>query len=319
MGTNGLGRQTDKTVVPCYNEEEVLHDTFAKIRKKVEELIEKQLIHQNSRICFVDDGSTDRTWEIIEALKKLNEQIKGLKLSTNFGHQNALLAAMHHFRGDCDCMITIDADLQDDIKVLEEMVIKYQEGCSVVYGVRKNRDSDSLFKKHTALLFYKILKKLKVKTVYNHADFRLVDSKVLHEMNNFKEVNLYLRGLIPLVGFRHDKVYYDRKQRTAGETKYPLLKMLSLAWNSVTSFSIYPMRLILFTGVVIFIFSAMVGLWVLYLYLRGISLPGWASIVLPLVGFGGVQMISIGIIGEYIGKIYSEVKSRPRFIIEKEL
>ena len=306
-------------LVPCFNEEEILNSTAENLFQLIKGLGNEKKISEDSFILFVDDGSKDSTWDIIAGLHRTNSVFKGLKLSRNFGHQNALVAGMTSLKDKIDCLISIDADLQDDIQAIHEMVKKYHEGFEIVYGVRKNRDVDHFFKKFSARMFYRLMKFMKVNSVYNHADFRLIGNIVLHEFSNFNEYNLYLRGIFPLIGFPSTEIYYDRKKRSAGKTKYPLRKMLSFAWNGITSFSVFPLRLIFLTGVFIFIFSFFLIIWAFVSILQGKAIPGWASTVVPLFLFGGLQMISLGLIGEYLGKIYNEVKNRPRFIIEKQV
>lgn len=304
-------------IVPCYNEEEMFPTTCPVLVELLDGLVAKGKIHSDSYVCFVNDGSRDRTWELIDAACNTNPQrIKGIKLATNFGHQNALMAGMMTMLNACDCMISIDADLQDDIAVIENMIDKHREGFKVVSGVRNKRTSDSFFKRFTAQAFYRLMQRMKVKTVYNHADFRLVDRVVVEKLALFGEVNLFLRGMFPLIGFASTEVYYDRKERLAGETKYPLGKMLNFAWDGITSFSTYPLRLIFLMGVFIFFISIALTVWALVPVFQGKAIAGWASTVIPIFVFAGIQMISIGLIGEYIGKIYKEVKARPRFIIE---
>jgi glycosyltransferase involved in cell wall biosynthesis len=304
-------------IVPCYNEEEMFPETCSSLLKLLEVLVKNQKIQPNSFICFVNDGSKDKTWDLIfAACEKNSNQLKGIKLSTNFGHQNALMAGMMTMRSECDCMITIDADLQDDISVIETMIDKYSEGFKVVYGVRNKRNSDTFFKRFTAKLFYRLMQKMKVKTIYNHADFRLMDKIVADQLALFGEVNIFLRGMFPLIGFSSTEVLYDRKERLAGETKYPLRKMLNFAWDGITSFSTYPLRLIFLMGVFIFFLSIVLTIWAFIPTFKGEAIHGWASTVIPIFVFAGLQMISIGLIGEYVGKIYKEVKARPRFIIE---
>ncbi len=305
-------------IVPCYNEEEVIELTFNEINKVIENLIKKGWIKEESFIVFVDDGSRDRTWEIISNLHaKYPERVKGLKLSRNCGHQNALMAGMMSF--DYDACVTIDADLQDPPEVIENMVEKYREGFEVVYGVRSKRDSDTLFKRKTAEAFYKFMKFLGVELVSNHADFRLLGRRAVKALSEFKESNLFLRGIIPYLGFKSTKVFYERRKRAGGESKYTLGKMLSFAWEGITSFSIFPLRIITVVGALIFIVSLLLSLWALYLKMSGKSVAGWASIVLPLYILGGLNILFLGIIGEYIGKTYIESKKRPRYIVEERL
>jgi polyisoprenyl-phosphate glycosyltransferase len=304
-------------VVPCYNEQEILHQTNQKLNIYFDQLLEQNKIDSGSKICYINDGSKDITWTIIDEITKSNSRVLGIKLAKNFGHQNAVMAGLFSFIDQYDCYVSIDADLQDDINAIGEMISKYTEGNSVVYGVREDRSSDTFFKKFTAELFYKIMDKLGVPVVFNHADFRLMDNKVLKEFANFKEYNMFIRGIIPTIGFPSDKVYYKRLEREAGESKYPFSKMLAFAWKGITSFSTVPMRMVLWFGIINFIISVIIGLFVLSSKLRGVAVSGWTSIVLPMAFFSGSNMIAIGLIGEYIGKIYEEVKGRPRYIIEK--
>lgn len=304
-------------VVPCYNEQEILHQTNQKLNIYFDQLLEQNNIDSESKICYINDGSKDFTWTIIDEITKSNSRVLGIKLAKNFGHQNAVMAGLFSFIDQYDCYVSIDADLQDDINAIGEMITKYAEGNSVVYGVREDRSSDTFFKKFTAELFYKIMDKLGVPVVFNHADFRLIDNKVLKEFANFKEYNMFIRGIIPTIGFPSDKVYYKRLEREAGESKYPFSKMLAFAWKGITSFSTVPMRMVLWFGIINFIISVIIGLFVLSSKLRGVAVSGWTSIVLPMAFFSGSNMIAIGLIGEYIGKIYEEVKGRPRYIIEK--
>ncbi len=303
-------------VLPSYNEEEVLYETSSRLLKLFEKLIEKKKIDDASRICFVDDGSRDKTWSIIEELSAKHLHVSGIKLSRNRGHQNALLAGLFTVEGDV--VISIDADLQDDIEIIEEMIDSYNEGNDIVYAVRKKRTTDTAFKRASAEGFYKLMHLMGVDIVFNHADYRLMSRRAIEELKNFKEVNLFLRAMIPFVGFSSSNVYYDRAERFAGESKYPLKKMLSFAWDGITSFSVMPLRFITATGFIIFIATLMMSAWVLWIKLFSEeAVPGWASTVLPIYFIGGIQVLSIGIVGEYIGKIYMETKERPRFIIEK--
>lgn len=306
-------------IVPCYNEEEILNYSAKKLGDFLKILIQKGLINSDSFICFVDDGSKDKTWSHIEALVLKSEIFKGIKLSTNFGHQNALIAGMFSEKENVDCLITIDADLQDDILVIEEMIAHYQQGSKVVYGVRDNRDSDTFFKKFTAQSFYRLMSAMKVKTVYNHADYRLIDSKVIEYLEQYEEVSLFLRGIVPLIGFKSSSVYYKRNIRIVGETKYPFRKMLSFAWGGITSFSTTPLRIIFFIGIFMFLTSVVIGFWVILSIVYGRTIQGWASSLLLNLSFSGINMICLGIMGEYIGKIYQEVKRRPRFIVETKI
>ena len=306
-------------ILPCFNEQEVLQHSYERLKHKFNELITKNIINEHSNIAFVDDGSRDSTWSIIESLTLKDKHIIGIKLSRNFGHQNALIAGFETLIDKYDCYITLDIDLQDDINTLELMLEKYYQGASIVYGVRDDRETDSFFKRFSAELFYKVMHKIGIHTIYNHADYRLADNAVLKEFSQFKEGNVFLRGLFPLVGFKHDIVYYKRMERHAGDTKYPFLKMLKFAWTGITSFSSFPMRLILWLGVILFCFSILTGIFSFYIKMTGQTTPGWASLVLLISSISGIQMISLGLIGEYVGKIYMELKNRPRFIIEKTL
>lgn len=306
-------------VVPCYNEQEILEKTYSTLSMYFSELKERNAITADSKICFVNDGSRDSTWIIIDSICKRDENVIGLKLSRNFGHQAALVAGLLHHKNQFDCYVSIDADLQDDLRAIDGMLEKYKEGSKIVYGVRNDRSTDSFFKRFTAESFYKLLQRMGVPTVYNHADFRLIDNQVLSEFSNFGETNLFIRGIIPMIGFQSDKVYYKRLEREAGESKYPLRKMLIFAWNGITSFSTVPMKLVLWFGIFNFVFAMGITVWVLICKLFGFTVQGWTSIVLPMTFFSGSNMIAIGLIGEYVGKIYEEVKARPRYIIETVL
>lgn len=306
-------------VVPCYNEQEILEKTYSTLSMYFSELKERNAITADSKICFVNDGSRDSTWIIIDSICKRDSTIIGLKLSRNFGHQAALVAGLLHHKNQFDCYVSIDADLQDDLRAIDGMLEKYNEGSKIVYGVRNDRSTDSFFKRFTAETFYKLMQRMGVPTVYNHADFRLIDNQVLNEFSNFGETNLFIRGIIPMIGFQSDKVYYKRLEREAGESKYPLRKMLIFAWNGITSFSTVPMKLVLWFGIFNFVFAMGITTWVLVCKLFGFTVQGWTSIVLPMTFFSGSNMIAIGLIGEYVGKIYEEVKSRPRYIIESVL
>jgi polyisoprenyl-phosphate glycosyltransferase len=306
-------------VVPCYNEEEILQLTNSRLNTYIQELSDKGEISTESKICYVNDGSKDKTWHLIEELSIQNPRVLGIKLSKNFGHQNALLAGLFSFKDEYDCYVTIDADLQDDINAIGGMVAKYKEGAAVVYGVRDDRSSDSFFKRFSAEAFYKIMQKLGVPVVFNHADFRLIDNQVLNEFEKYNEVNMFIRGVIPTIGFHSEKVYYKRLEREAGESKYPLKKMVVFAWNGITSFSTVPMKIVLWFGIINFFVAVAIGLYVLISKSLGHTVAGWTSIVLPMAFFSGSNMIAIGLIGEYVGKIYQEVKGRPRYIIEKKI
>lgn len=303
-------------VLPCYNEEEILCKTDQRMGELVDQLIAKKLIAPESFIVYLDDGSKDKTWELIRGRVDGARNRMGIKFSRNFGHQSALLGGITSVYQQVDCVITIDADLQDDIRVIEEMIAKYNQGFEIVYGVRKKRDTDTAFKKKTAQGFYSLMKTMGVNIIYNHADFRLASNRVCENLLKFGEVNLFLRGIFPLIGFNSTTVYYDRLERDAGETKYPFMKMLGFALDGITSFSVKPLRVVSLIGIFIFFVSVLLALYSLYSYLFLGTVPGWTSITLPIYFIGGVQILCIGIIGEYLGKIYKEVKSRPRFIIE---
>ncbi|MDR2010179.1 MAG: glycosyltransferase family 2 protein [Bacteroidales bacterium] len=306
-------------VVPCYNEEEVLQETAKRLSDILNKLIIENKISGSSYVLFVNDGSKDRTWNIINELYNSGNVFYGLNLSHNVGHQKALLSGLHFVSDKCDAAISIDADLQDDVKVIEEMTDKFHEGYDIVYGVRKSRDSDSFFKKHTALGFYKLMKTLGVKTIYNHADFRLMSSRSLQALSEYKERNLFLRGIVPLIGYKTTNVYYAREARFAGESKYPFRKMMNFALDGVTSFSIKPLRLILIIGFISMAFCIISFFYIMISYFRGTIIQGWTSIMISLWFLGSLIIISLGIIGEYIGKIYTEVKERPRYNIESVL
>ena len=304
-------------VVPCYNEQEVLPVTAPMFLNKLMQLISEGKISDASRIMFVNDGSKDDTWAVISGLAKDNEHFSGVSLSRNRGHQNALLAGLTEAKDVCDITISIDCDGQDDINAMDKMVDEYLGGCEIVYGVRSDRESDTAFKRMTAQGFYKFLAWMGAEVVYNHADYRLVSSRVLHELHKFGEVNLYLRGMIPLVGFKSTCVTYSRHERIAGESKYPLKKMLSLAADGVTSLSVKPLRMITGFGIIVALLSFIGVLWAVITALCGSTVAGWASTTCIVCFVGGVQLICLGIIGEYIGKIYMEVKHRPRYIISE--
>ncbi|MBR4080191.1 MAG: glycosyltransferase family 2 protein [Clostridia bacterium] len=306
-------------VVPCYKEEAVLPETSRRLKEKLAALQAAGHIAGDSRVLFVDDGSSDRTWEIIEELHAADETFSGLKLSRNRGHQNALLAGLAHAAEHADVIISMDADLQDDIGAVDKMLEKYREGCEVVYGVRSSREKDTFFKRATAQGFYRFMQMMGVDIVYNHADYRLLSQRAAQALMSFTEVNLFLRGLVPLVGFKSGTVTYERGERFAGESKYPLKKMIAFALDGITSFSIKPIRLILALGVAILIISVLMLIYSLLSKLWGSTVSGWTSLVCSIWALGGIQMISLGVIGEYIGKIYNETKRRPRFIIETVL
>ena len=304
-------------IVPCYNEEEVLPVTAPLFLEKIQDLQNKGKISAGSRVLFVNDGSKDSTWDIIEKLAKENEVFLGISQSRNRGHQNAVLAGLMEARDLCDITISIDADGQDDINAMDAMVDAYLDGCEVVYGVRSSRETDTFFKRFTAESFYKFLSLLGAEVVYNHADYRLISARVLKEFANFKEVNLFLRGLIPLVGFKSTTVEYARSERMAGKSHYPLKKMIGLAVDGITSLSVKPLQLIMSFGILVAGVSFVGCIWALITALCGKSVAGWASMTCIICFVSGVQLISLGIIGEYIGKIYLETKHRPRYIISE--
>lgn len=302
-------------VIPCYNEEKVLPLTSKMFLKKITELIAKGKINNQSRILFVNDGSKDTTWEIICRLADEDEHYKGICLSRNRGHQNALLAGLMEAKDQCDITISIDCDGQDDINAMDEMVDAYLDGAEIVYGVRSKRETDTFFKRFTAESFYKLLHWMGADVVFNHADYRLVSSRALNAFADFKEVNIFLRGMFPLVGFKSTSVYYERHERLVGESHYPLKKMLALAFDGITSLSIKPIRIITGLGVTISGVSFLLIIYTLISYFSGNTVPGWSSSLIATCLLGGIQLISLGVIGEYIGKIYLETKRRPRFII----
>lgn len=304
-------------VIPCYNEQEVLPKTAPMFLDKLSQLISLDKISDDSRILFVNDGSSDETWEIINELSKTDIHYKGISLSRNRGHQNALLAGLAEAQESCDVTISIDCDGQDDIDAMDKMLDLYLDGCDVVYGVRCDRESDMLFKRTSAQTFYKLLNAMGVETVYNHADYRLLSSRVIAELQKFTEVNIYLRGMIPLVGFKSSTVQYTRTERLAGKSKYPLKKMISLALNGITSLSVKPIRIITAFGFMVSVLSAIGIIWSVIVALTGASVAGWASTVSIICFLGGIQLLSLGVIGEYIGKIYLETKKRPRYIISE--
>ena len=306
-------------VIPCYNEEAVIRETAKQVAVKMQQLYEKELISEKSKVLFVDDGSKDMTWPMIEALHAEIPMYTGVKVSRNKGHQNALVAGLSTAVKYADMIVSMDADLQDDINAIDGFVQKYYEGCEVVYGVRSARKKDTFFKKFTAQAFYKLMLAMGVDIVYNHADYRLMSKRAVEEMLKFKEVNLFLRGIVPLVGFKSDSVYYERAERFAGESKYPLKKMLSFAVDGITSFSIKPIRMITTLGFLIFVVSLCMLVYSFVRHFTGHTSIGWSSMFVSIWAIGGLQILSIGVIGEYIGKIYMETKERPKFIIEKDL
>lgn len=306
-------------VVPCYNEEEILPHTIVVLHDLIHELIGEKLISDRSRILFVDDGSSDSTWEQIYKATIKSDHIRGLKLARNAGHQNALLAGLFAAKTVSDCTISLDADLQDDISVIRLFIEKFTEGYEIVYGVRRKRDADTFFKRVTAQGFYKLMERLGVPLVYNHADFRLMSKRALEALERFDEVNFFLRGIVPIIGFKSTSVYYDRKERLAGETKYPLKKMLAFAFNGITSFSVTPIRLVMLTGCTFFFTSFFFLCYFFMLKMIGQTEIGWTSLITSIWLIGGLQLMAIGLIGEYIGKVYQESKRRPKYIVDIDL
>ncbi len=306
-------------VVPCYNEEEVLPETAGRLKAKLLSLIAAEKIDNKSRIMFVNDGSKDKTWQIIEELHKNDKIFTGINLSRNRGHQNALLAGLMTAKEKADAVISMDADLQDDINAVDEMIADYYNGSDIVYGVRSERKTDSFFKKATAEGFYRIMNLLGAETVFNHADYRLMSKRAIEALSSFKEKNLFLRGMVPLIGFKSSTVYYERAERFAGESKYPFKKMLSFALEGITSLSSKPIRYITIIGFLIFIVSLIMIAYFIYRWAIGATVLGWPSVICSVWAIGGLIMLSLGVIGEYIGKIYLETKDRPSFIIEKDL
>lgn len=306
-------------VIPCYNEEAVLHETAKQLLVKMNSMFDRGMISRESKIMFVNDGSKDKTWEIIRELHESNPIYSGVKLSRNKGHQNALLAGLMTAKEKADMAISLDADLQDDVDVIDKMVEKYYEGNDVVYGVRSARDTDTFFKKFTAEGFYKIMQAMGVEIVFNHADYRLMSKRALEGLSEFREVNLFLRGIVPLIGYKSDIVTYERHERFAGESKYPLKKMLAFATDGITSFSIKPIRMITTCGFLIFAISLIMLIYFLVVHFMGRTVHGWTSTIVSIWAIGGLQLLAIGIVGEYIGKIYLETKARPKYIIETVL
>lgn len=302
--------------IPCYNEEEVLPETSRRLREKFAALLSSGRISGDSRICFIDDGSKDRTWELIEALHEADPVFSGIKLTRNRGHQNALLCGLMTLRDRADCVISMDADLQDDINAIDGMLDQFEDGCDVVYGVRSKREKDSSFKRITAEGFYRVMRALGADVVFNHADYRLMSRRALDALADYKEVNLFLRGMVPLVGYKSGVVYYERAERFAGESKYPLKKMLSFAWEGITSLSVKPVKLITRLGMLIFFVSIIMLLWFLVRHFTGHTVEGWSSLAVSIWAIGGLEMLAIGIVGEYVGKIYLEAKGRPRYRVE---
>ncbi|MGW9019807.1 glycosyltransferase family 2 protein [Priestia megaterium] len=306
-------------VVPCYNEQEVLKDTITQLSTVLDDLRKEELISASSKILFVDDGSKDRTWSLIAMESTINSYVTGLKLSCNVGHQKALLAGLEKAKSKSDCVISIDADLQDDVSVIRSFLLKYHEGDEIVYGVRDSRETDTFFKRNTALCFYRLMQKLNINLIYNHADYRLMSKRAIEELSRYKEADLFLRGIVPLIGFKSSKVTYNRKERLAGETKYPLKKMVSFAFNGLTSFSVVPIRAFTFLGCVLFFISVMTGCYAFIQKLLGNTSIGWTSLIISIWLLGAIQLISIGVVGEYIGKIFIEVKKRPPYAVDIDL
>jgi glycosyltransferase involved in cell wall biosynthesis len=303
-------------VIPCYNEEEILPETASRMLDLLKRLMQSNKIAQTSTIYFVDDGSKDQTWSIIEDLALQSQNIAGVKLSRNQGQQNALLAGLLLAEGDA--LISVDADLQDDINIIEKMIEYYLNGTDIVYGVRKNRESDTFFKRFTARAFYRLMAFMGAETVHDHADFRLMSRRAIEALKQFSEINLFLRNVVPLIGYKSSIVSYDRTERFVGKSKYPLRKMVSLALDAITSFSVVPLRLIALTGFAVFLMAILMSIWALWIkFCTDRAVPGWTSVALPLFLLGGIQILCLGIMGEYLGKIYAETKARPRYFIEK--
>ena len=305
-------------VVPCYNEEEMLPETFRQLTQTLDDLIRTGKAGEDSRMLFVDDGSSDRTWALIAEAVQNNPRLCGVKLAHNRGHQNARLAGLMTAKERADCAISLDADLQDDIGVLGEFLDKFHNGCDIVYGVRSSRATDTAFKRNTAGGFYSLMRRLGVEMISNHADYRLMSRRALEALSEYDEVNLFLRGIVPQIGYPHDVVYYERKERMAGESKYPLKKMIRFAMEGITSFSVKPLKLISNFGIFISVLSIAGLLYALISYLSGVTVPGWTAIVSAIFFLGGIQLLCLGVVGTYVGKIYSEVKQRPRYRIETE-
>lgn len=301
-------------IIPCYNEEQCLKETTKRLKAKISKLIEEKIISSKSRIVYIDDGSDDKTWEII---KSFDQCVIGIKLSRNQGHQNALLAGLMYAKGKCDAAISMDADLQDDIDAIDKFIKKFNNGAEIIYGVRSERKKDSFFKRTTALTFYKLMNAFGANTIYNHADYRLMSNRALEELSRFNEVNLFLRGIVPLIGLKTDTVEYKRTERFAGKSKYPLKKMVNFALDGITSFSVKPIRTIFFLGLTVSIVSFIILIYAIVVKLIGNAISGWTFTICSIWLLGGIQMIALGTIGEYIGKIYSEVKARPHYIIEE--
>ena len=306
-------------IVPCFNEEEVLPQANERLRTLLDDMVRHQVVGEDSYILFVDDGSRDKTWQLIAGFSQDGNRVRGLKLAGNVGHQNALMAGLETARQDADITVSIDADLQDDINAIPEMVHKYDDGCDIVYGVRRKRTTDTFFKRTTAQFFYRFMSRMGVKSVYNHADFRLMSRRAVDALCQYEERNLFLRGLVPLLGYKTDSVYYDRLERQAGESKYPLSKMMSFAIDGVTSFSVKPLRLIFYLGLLFLLISLGILVYVIVALCQGRGVQGWASLMLSIWFVGGCMLICLSIMAAYIGRIYTEGKHRPRYNIEKYL
>lgn len=306
-------------VIPCYKEEEVLTETTERLNGVLNSLVTDNLISEESFILYVNDGSTDGTWPLIQLLHNSNKYVCGVNLAGNVGHQNALIAGLTVAEERCDVAITIDADLQDDVNAIRQMIVKYNEGNDIVYGVRASRATDTYFKRTTALLFYSLMKYMGIKSVYNHADYRLMSRRAIHHLLKYRERNLFLRGMVPTIGYKSGCVYYDRSERFAGESKYPLKKMMSFAFDGITSFSVKPVHMVLYIGILFLIVALIILCWVFYMYLSGKVVPGWSSLMMSLWFCSGCVLTGMGIIGEYVGKIYIEVKNRPLYNIETTL
>ncbi len=307
-------------VIPCYNEEEVLEETTKRLKVKLNQLIKKKVIAEDSKVMYVNDGSKDKTWELIKSISKKEELFTGITLSRNRGHQNALVAGLMTAKKYADVVISMDADLQDDINAIDGMMDKYlNHDCDIVYGVRSARKNDTFFKRFTAESFYKFMSAMGVDVVYNHADYRLTSKRVLDEFENYKEVNLFLRGIFPLIGYKTDVEYYERAERFAGESKYPLKKMLNFAWDGITSFSVKPLRLICALGFIVLFISIIIMIYSLIQKIIGNTVDGWTFLTISIWFIGGLQMLCLGIVGEYVGKMYNETKARPRFLVSENL
>ncbi|WP_066629519.1 glycosyltransferase family 2 protein [Labilibacter marinus] len=306
-------------VVPCYNEQEVLPETTKRLSDLLDRMIKANKVGSDSYILYINDGSKDNTWPMIEELHQSNTYVKGLKLSRNVGHQFALLAGLKHVTDNCDAAVSIDADLQDDIEVIQQMVDRYDNGDEIVYGARSSRDVDTFFTKHASYGFYNFMRSLGVDSVYNHADFRLMSNKVLNHFQEYKESNLYIRGIIPQIGYNSSIVEYPRAERFAGESKYPISKLISLAINGITSFSIKPLRIVFWLGIITLILSILAMFYALGSYFYGVRVAGWTSVIISVWFLGSVILLALGVIGEYIGKIYTESKDRPKYFVEKTL